>query len=330
MRQPTLLAVVLVLAACCPLSAQQPAGLPGEPYKADDFAAIRVTDTWQAYADRLTWGKGQCLAILDDGCKLSEPQWQTSLPWGKKVVATWDSIEGDADPSPGPRGYHGTTVGYPSSLNYNGTLGVAFNNQVAHVRSVSVVHLRQDESKTIAAALEWVIENREKYGITTVNLASLDDQRHQDSPETAIDAPLKKLRELGVWVSAPCGNHNYTDGISWPACAADCIAIGATVPGKHRAYLDRFANTDLLVAALATSSSNAYACGCSMILREAIEQAKFDWQSEGRTLPEAMLAIFQKTGREVPDETSGQTYRELDLLAAVNWVFDRAARQADR
>ena len=67
-----------------------------------------------------------------------------------------------------------------------------------------------------------------------------------------------------------------------------------------------------------------------MILREAIEQAKFDWQSEGRTLPEAMLAIFQKTGREVPDETSGQTYRELDLLAAVNWVFDRAARQADR
>ena len=37
------------------------------------------------------------------------------------------------------------------------------------------------------------------------------------SAATDIDDKLKKLRKLGIWVSAPTGNHGYTNGISWPA-----------------------------------------------------------------------------------------------------------------
>ncbi len=308
--------LVLVVAGCCILAGQavlvaqgpsddrhggqeiasaatSAAAIPGKPYKADQFDAMRVTDTWQKYAGQLTWGKGQTLAILDDGCDLKAPPWQVELPWGKKVIATHDSIDGDDDPSPVPPGYHGTSVGYPSSLNHNGTLGVAFNNHVAHVRCISVVHLRKDESQTIAAGLQWVIDHHQKYNITAVNLSPVDDQKHQRPVPTAIDEKLRRLRELGVWVSAPCGNHHYTDGISWPACQEYCFAIGGTVPGKHVAHLDRYSNTDLLVAATATSSSNAHAAGCSMILREAIEKSGFDWKPYGKTLPDAMLAIFQ-------------------------------------
>ena len=92
--------------------------LPGLPYEPIAFAQMRVTDAWRKYGEELSWGRGQCLAILDDGCDLSVPEWQATLPWGDpKVVAGYDSIDLDDDPSPVPPGYHGTSVGYPSSLN---------------------------------------------------------------------------------------------------------------------------------------------------------------------------------------------------------------------
>lgn len=294
----------------------------GEPYDANDFRQMRALDAWAKYDGVLTWGKGQCLAILDDGCKLAEPEWQATLPWGKKVIVTYDSIDHDADPSPGPSGYHGTSVGYPSSLNHGGKLGVAFNDYVAQVRCVSTVHLRSDEAKTMAEAMQWVIDNHKKYNITAVNLSPLDDQSHTKPVPTAIDAPLKKLRELGIWVSAPCGNNEHTDGISWPACAEHCFAIGATQQTTDVVYRDRFSNTDILVPAAATSSSNAYIAGASMILREAIEKSGYRWQADGRNMADAMMAIFKKTGVSVHDPATKLDFKRLDLLAALDFVFE--------
>ena len=69
-------------------------------YDSANFEQIRVLDTWRRYADRLTWGRGQCLAILDDGCDLSAPQWQVEMPWGRKVIATYNSVDDNADPTP--------------------------------------------------------------------------------------------------------------------------------------------------------------------------------------------------------------------------------------
>jgi len=295
-------------------------------YDPAEMKHFRVPQTWEKYADKLTWGKKQCLAILDDGCALTAPQWQVSLPWGKKVIAGYDSIDHDDDPTPVPPGYHGTTVGYPSSLYYEGTYGVAYNDFVAQVRCVSIVHLRRDESRTMADGLQWVIDNHEKYNITAVNLSPLDDVAHQEPVPTVIDEKLAKLRQLNIWVSAPCGNNGHTNGISWPACQPDCFAIGAAKPGEEVAINDRWANTDILVPAGATSSSNAYAAGCSMILRQAIEKAGYDWHKDGKNLPEAMMTIFKRTGVEVKDPPSGQTFKRLDLLNAVDEVFDRAGK----
>ena len=298
------------------------------PYNAESFGQIRVIDTWRKYADDLAWGKGQCLAILDDGCDLSDPVWQTELAWGKKVIAAYNSIDGNDDPAPVPPGYHGTSVGYPSSQNHAGIHGIAYNNFVAQVRCVTIVHLKgQGEAPTIAAALQWVLDHHERHNITAVNLSPLDDERHREPVATPIDQKLMALRERGIWVSAPCGNHNYTDGISWPACQPHCFAIGATVPGKHEAYLDRFSNTDLLVAAQATSSSNAFAAACAMILREAVEKLKYPWQRDGANLPGALMAIFRQTGGIIEDQATKCEFRELDLLAAVNHVFDHAERR---
>lgn len=298
----------------------------GEPVQEPGFKQAGVTTAWAKYADRLTFGRGQTLALVDDGCKLSMPEWSTPVDGRPKVLVAFDAVDGDANPKHEGRGYHGSTIGIPSSLNYGGRWGVAHGNQVAVIRGLECCHGHVKDAPTLAAALRWIAEHHKQYAITVVNLAPVDDLEHGEPAATEIDAPLAELRKLGIWVSAPAGNHKFVRGISWPACQPNCIAVGASRPTKDEAYLDRHAKIELIVPAAATSSSNAIACGAAMVLREAIEKTGYDWRADGPTLPEAMLAIFQKTGVVVEDSASGCTFRRLDLTAALDRVFAPAKK----
>jgi hypothetical protein len=301
-------------------------GLAGEPAQPEEFRHARITEAWEVYGDRLSFGRGQTLALVDDGCKMDMPEWRAVVDGVPKVRAAWDAVDGDGDPKHEGRGYHGSTIGVPSSVNHGGKWGVAYRNQVAVIRGLECCHGKLADAASLARALQWIIDHHGEHGITVVNLAPVDDLEHAEPVPTEIDAKLAELRRLGIWVSAPAGNHHFTKGISWPAVAADCIAIGAVKPGagagaKDEVYLDRSAKVALVVPARATSSSNAIVCGAAMLLREAIEKAGYDWKADGPTLPEAMLAIFQKTGPEVTDPATGLTFRRLDVMAALDRVF---------
>lgn len=322
MNNPQRAILCFLSVVMCVLSSA--ASFAGEPISPREFEQARISDVWQKHAARLTFGQGQTLALVDDGCKLSMPQWQAKVNGVPKVLVAYDSVDGDDNPQHEGRGYHGSTIGIPSSVNHNGKLGVAFNNQIAVIRGLECCHCKIADSKTLAAALQWVLDNHEKHRITTVNLAPVDDLEHASPVATEIDEKLTKLRAAGIWVSAPAGNHNFTNGISWPACQPNCFAIGAVRVGKDEVYLDRHAKIDLVVPAAATSSSNAFACGSVMLLREAIAQSKYDWQQHVDNLPAAMLVILQKTGKEVVDPATKLTFRRLDLLAAVDHVFAQA------
>jgi len=292
----------------------------GEPADVPSFKHARVTDAWEAYRDRLSFGKGQTLALVDDGCTLSMPEWSPSDGEVPKVLVSYDSVDGDDNPQHEGRGYHGSTIGIPWSVNHAGKPGVAFNDQVAVIRALECCHCNLKDSKTLAAGLRWVIDHHQEFRITTVNLAPVDDPEHGVPVPTEIDAELRTLRDLGIWVSAPAGNHAFVNGISWPACQPFSFAIGAVTPGKDMVYLDRDAKVDLLVPAAATSSSNAIACGAAMLLREAIESTRYDWKQDAPNLPEAMLRIMQKTGAAVEDPASKLSFRRLDVKAALDFV----------
>jgi len=289
------------------------------------FKQARITDAWDKYASVLTFGKGQTLALVDDGCKPGMPVWNTPVDGVSKVIAGFDGIDGDDDPSHGKRGGHGSSIGVPSSVNFQGKLGVAYNNQVANVRGVEGCHCNISEAGTLAKALQWVLDNHKKYRITTVNLAPVDDKERAEPSPTEIDAVLAELRKAGIWVSAPAGNHHFTKGISWPACQPNCFAIGAVNPADV-VYLDRHDKIELVVPAQATSSSNAIACGAAMLLREAIEKAEYDWSADGATLPEAMLKIMQTTGKKVVDPATMKTFSRLDVLAALDHVATKGKK----
>lgn len=293
----------------------------GEPADPPSFRHARITDVWEAYRGKLTFGRGQTLALVDDGCKLDMPEWSKSEGDRPKVLVSYDSVDGDDNPRHEGRGYHGSTIGVPSSLFYGGKWGVAYDNQVAVVRALECCHCNVADSKTLAAGLAWVVENHERYRITAVNLAPVDDLEHGSPVPTEIDEQLKRLRERNVWVSAPAGNHQFAKGISWPACQPNCFAIGAVRQGKDEVYLDRSSKIDLVVPAAATSSSNAILCGTVLLLREAIEKSKYDWKKDGPTLPDAMMAIFQRTGVAVHDPASNLTFKRLDAKAAIDSIW---------
>ncbi|MGV3661268.1 MAG: S8 family serine peptidase [Prosthecobacter sp.] len=305
------LCLLLVLSHASAQEAAQPA----------EFEHSGVLAAWKTYAGVLSFGKGQTLALLDDGCTLSKPEWQAVVDGMPKVRVSFDAVDGDSDPKHEGKGYHGTTIGIPSSVNHGGKRGVAYNNQLAIVRSLECCHCKIADSTSLARALQWVIDHHAEHHITTVNLAPVDDKEHGEPVPTEIDAKLAQLRELGIWVSAPAGNHHFTKGISWPASQPGCFAIGAVIPGKDQAHLDRHAKLDLLVPAKATSSSNAIVCGSVMILREAIEKGGYDWKKDGPDIASAMMKIMQQTGVAVEDAPSGHTFRRLDLMAALRHVM---------
>jgi hypothetical protein len=242
------------------------------------------------------------------------------------VRVAYDAVDDDDDVKHEGRGYHGSTIGIPSSVNHAGKRGVAYNNQVAVIRGLECCHCTTADGAPLARALQWVIDHHKEHGITAVNLAPVDDQEHGGPVPTAIDGKLARLRKLGIWVSAPTGNHAFTKGISWPASQPNCFAIGAVKVGRDEVYLDRHAKVDLVVPAAATSSSNAILCGSVLILREAIEKCDYDWKADGRNLPEAMMALFQRTGMPVDDPGSGRSFRRLDLLAALEYVSEHGKR----
>lgn len=292
-----------------------------EPVEPVSFEHAQITSAWQIYADKLSFGRGQTLALLDDGCKLSMPEWSTPFEGTPKVLVCHDSVDGDSDPKHEGRGYHGSTIGIPSSLNHDGKWGVAYNNQVAVIRGLECCHCNIADSRTLAGGLQWIIDHHQEYRITTVNLAPVDDEAHDNPVPTEIDEKLTRLRKLGVWVSAPTGNHGFTTGISWPSCQPDCFAIGAVEPGRDVLSQDRSEKVDLVVPAAATSSSNAIACGAAMLLREAIDKSRYDWKKHGENLPQAMMVIFQTTGHPIEDRMTKRVYRRLDLKAALDHVF---------
>ena len=111
-----------------------------EPAQPVAFKHAGIVEAWETYRHRLTFGKGQTLALVDDGCTLSRPEWSKSEGDQPKVLVTYDSVDGDSDPKHEGRGYHGSTIGIPSSVNYGGKWGVAYNNQLAVIRALECCH----------------------------------------------------------------------------------------------------------------------------------------------------------------------------------------------
>lgn len=131
---------------------------------------------------------------------------------------------------------HGTQMAYVAARN-NPNMNIVFvriiGNNPNGIRQVAT-------EKSLVVALQWVIENREKWNIQAVSMS----QGHHNLPTVLDYCPktpltesrIKTLVASGVAVFFAAGNNSDPFKIDWPSCIPDSIAVGATMPSKFVAF----------------------------------------------------------------------------------------------
>jgi hypothetical protein len=131
------------------------------------------------------------------------------------------------------RGFdHGTQMTYLALIN-NPNMKIVFvriiGNNPDGVRQVAT-------EAAVYNALQWVIDNKDKYNIKAVSMAQASSNWVAGAdycPKTPItQSKIQTLVASNIPVFLPAGNDfNYTK-LRWPACLPESIAIGASMPSK--------------------------------------------------------------------------------------------------
>ncbi|TWU58933.1 Intracellular serine protease [Rubripirellula tenax] len=292
-------------------------------------------------------GAGQTVVVIDSGIAwdhlaFASPNGGTGFGPGYRVVGGWDFAEDDADPyDDGPTGFHGTHVA--------GTLAGKTNDFTGVASDADIVALRvfddhgNSQLQWIESALQWVHANRNAFDspITTVNLsvgAALSDA-NQAIAMQMLEDEFSLLRQDNILVFAAAGNFfdggDGNTGLLYPA-SSDSVVPVSSIDGNGE--LNEFAQrqsdifaasgrsvsssvpdhvfgwdgrVDDFAALDGTSMASPQIAGASMLVRQAMIDEGLSPTADN------ILARMRDTSIEHTDPTTGQTYRTLDLAAAL-------------
>ena len=128
----TVLSAILAVVSIGSAHAQSPQAAPQGivPAQPKEFEHAGILEAWGVYADRLSFGQGQTLALVDDGCRMEMAEWRAIMPGGvPKVRVTHDAVDGDDDPKHEGRGYHGSTLVRRSSSKVQASAGCSYRKR---------------------------------------------------------------------------------------------------------------------------------------------------------------------------------------------------------
>ncbi len=177
--------------------------------------------------DRFT-GKGVTIAFLDSGFY---PHVDLTTPINR-IVAYRNLLDGDGDLAslfqPDVASWHGMMTSVVAAG--NGSLSNGFYCGIAPDADVVLVKLARTgriTDQNIQDGLEWVLENRERYGIRIVNISA-----GGDAEQSYLHDPLSQVVEecsaAGITVVCAAGNSGHLPNhpVVPPASAPSCIAVG--------------------------------------------------------------------------------------------------------
>jgi hypothetical protein len=116
------------------------------------------------------------------------------------------------------------------------------NNPNMKIVFVRIIGNNSDGIRQVATeaavynALQWVIDNKDKYNIKAVTMAQASSNWVPGSdycPKTPItQSKIQSLVANNIPVFLPAGNDFNYEKLRWPACLPESISIGATMPTK--------------------------------------------------------------------------------------------------
>lgn len=190
-------------------------------------------------------GEGLAVAVLDTGLRTTHVDFAGRVPAQRNFTG---DDGGDAAKVTDGSG-HGTNVAGIVAAGGNHT-GIAPKAAVIPLKV-----LRNDGGGSFAAirdALQWVIDHREQYGISVVNMSLGDSQNLASDAGFAGDEVRKRiatLRAAKVPVVVAAGNAYYqhkAQGMGYPAIARETTSVGAVydapIPGgmKYRSGAEAY------------------------------------------------------------------------------------------
>lgn len=308
----------------------------------------------QVFANTPNRGAGYTVAVLDTGIDYNHPD--LGGGWGRRVVGGWDFVNNDADPM--DDNGHGTHVaGIIGSSNAN-LSGVAPNVNLIALKVLDASG--QGSFGNVENALSWVIANRARFNIVSLNL-SLGSGNYAVNPYDFLEDEFASLKASGVFLSVAAGNSYYSYsgqvGLAYPGVSPNVVSVGAVWTGDfgpmawgsgardNTTAVDRIASFSQRAAGLGimapgamitstylggqyramagTSMASPVIAGSAAMIRQALDQAG----KGGLANEDYILGIMRSTGVRVIDGDD-----ENDNVPNTGWAFQRinlaAAMQA--
>ncbi len=285
-------------------------------------------------------GKGQTVAVIDSGIAYDHTDLGGGYGADARVIGGWDFAENDADPyDDGPSGYHGTHVAGIVGSDDEYHTGVAPEADLVALRVFD--DYGYGELEWVEEALQWVIDNRVEYNITTVNLSIGTTWNADDVPDWAtLEEEFQQLENSGVFISVAAGNSytSYNDtGLSYPAASPYVVPVASH---NSKDVMSSFSqrNDTVLVApgekitstipshvfggsgpssyfmsASGTSMAAPYVAGASVIMREAMAFAGYE-----NITQDMIYDQFYDTADLIYDSLTNANYHQLNLASALD------------
>ena len=296
---------------------------PNAPYLAQSLSVVGQPGP---FADGFD-GAGATVAVLDTGVRYSNAAFGACAAPGApgcKVVWAQDFAPEDGQQDDGTN--HGTNVAAVVA-------GMAPGAGIIALDVFSADGLAY--SSHILAAIDWLVANKETYGIVAANLSLGNGAHSAACPTDALAVGMRTLWDAGIVPVVSTGNDGYTNQVGSPACAPHAISVGAVydaaVGGLQfsscadatttRDQVTCFSNAAAFVSMLApgglitaggstmagTSQASPHVAGAVAVLA-----AAFPAES-----PEALRTRLTASGAPVTDARNGLVLPRLDLSAAL-------------
>ncbi|MDX2035684.1 MAG: S8 family serine peptidase [Isosphaeraceae bacterium] len=212
------------------LASPIPAGGGGGSTTGTDYQSITgATNLRNAYG---VDGKGHAVAVIDTGVDYDHPALGGGFGGDHKVVAGWDFGQKDADPK--PTWQHGTAVAGLIASTDPAHLGIAPGADIVALRVFDDAN--RGDFNRIADALQWVVDNHQRYDITVVNISLSDGNNYSlnwfandGGVGQRITRLIRELEGLSIPVVTATGNSfNGQQGQGFTSIIAESISVTAT------------------------------------------------------------------------------------------------------